>query len=212
MQQGTRSFGVARLGAVLLVLLAMASFVRVVPAAAQDDSVTIDLKELNGSGVSGTATLTDNGDGTTTVTIDVTGATGDHPAHIHNGTCDDLDPNPKYPLANVDASGHSETKVEVSLDDLLAEPYAVNLHESATNLGVYIACGEIVRESTGGETATATATAAATPTETTATTAPNTGVGPTQGSSNSTALLAGLAIAVALVAGGLALRRRDVRL
>ncbi|HEY7030602.1 MAG TPA: hypothetical protein VH482_04695 [Thermomicrobiales bacterium] len=155
MQQGTRSFGVARLGAVLLVLLAMASFVRVVPAAAQDNSITIDLKELNNSGVSGTATLTDNGDGTTTVSIQVDGATGDHPAHIHNGTCSDLDPNPKYPLANVDADGVSETDVDVSLDDLLAAPYAVNLHESPTNLGVYIACGEIVAPTssqTGNET------------------------------------------------------------
>jgi len=142
--QGTRSFGLARLGAVLLVFLAMASFVRVAPASAQDNSITIDLNELNSSGISGTATLTDNGDGTTTVSIQVDGATGGHPAHIHEGTCDDLNPNPQYPLANVDENGTSETDVDVSLDDLLASPFAVNLHESATNLGVYVACGEIV--------------------------------------------------------------------
>lgn len=142
--QGTRSFGLARLGAVLLVLLAMASFVRVAPAAAQDDSITIDLNELSDSGISGTATLTDNGDGTTTVSIQVDGATGGHPAHIHQGTCDELDPNPEFPLANVDEDGVSETDVDVALADLLAAPYAVNLHESATNLGVYVACGDIV--------------------------------------------------------------------
>jgi hypothetical protein len=151
--QGTRSFGLARLGAVLLVLLAMASFVRVAPAAAQDESITIDLNELNDSGISGTATLTDNGDGTTTVSIQVDGATGGHPAHIHQGTCDELDPNPEFPLANVDESGISETDVEVALADLLASPYAINLHESATNLGVYVACGDIVApaEDEGGD-------------------------------------------------------------
>lgn len=138
------TFGVVRLGAVLLVLLALTSFTRVAPVGAQDDSVTIDLKELNDSGISGTATLTDNGDGTTTVEIQVDGATGGHPAHIHEGTCDDLNPNPQYPLASVDENGLSETDVEVSLADLLASPYAVNLHESDTNLGVYVACGEIV--------------------------------------------------------------------
>src|SRR5262249_20186461 len=161
----TRSFGVARLGAVLLVLLTMASFVRVAPAAAQNNSITIDLKELNSSGVSGTATLTDNGDNTTTVSINVNGATGDHPAHIHQGTCSNLAPNPKYPLANVAADGTSQTKVDVSLADLLASPYAVNLHESATNLGVYIACGEIVSSTSAnaaGGTPTATTSTAGT--------------------------------------------------
>jgi hypothetical protein len=138
------SFGVVRLGAVLLVLLALTSFTRVSSVGAQDNSVTIDLNELNDSGISGTATLTDNGDGTTTVEIQVDGATGGHPAHIHEGTCDDLNPNPQYPLASVDENGLSETDVEVTLDDLLASPYAINLHESDTNLGVYVACGEIV--------------------------------------------------------------------
>ena len=145
MQQLRRgTFGVVRLGAVLLVLLALTSFVRVTSVGAQDSSITIDLNELNDSGISGTATLTDNGDGTTTVEIQVDDATGGHPAHIHEGTCDNLNPNPEYPLTSVDESGLSETDVEVSLDDLLASPYAINLHESDTNLGVYVACGEIV--------------------------------------------------------------------
>ena len=145
MQQGTRSFGAARLGAVLLVLLAIASFVRVAPAAAQDNSITIDLNELNDSGISGTATLTDNGDGTTTVSIQVDGATGGHPAHIHEGTCDDLEPNPQYPLNDVDEEGESETTVEgVTLDDLTASPHAINLHLSNDEIGTYVACGNIV--------------------------------------------------------------------
>ena len=31
----------------------------------------------------------------------------------------------------------------MSLDDLLAGDYAINVHESAENIGEYIACGDI---------------------------------------------------------------------
>ena len=119
---------------------------------------------------------------------------GDFPAHIHNGTCDELDPAPEFPLdpvhhgviaklhgdtdAVVDAVRSaadrakelaelpfeeakrlemdvrrehpdvipvhvSETTVDVSLDDLLASPHAINVHESEENVETYIACGNI---------------------------------------------------------------------
>ena len=92
-------------------------------------------------------------------------AQGDpHPAHIHEGTCDDLDPNPAYPLNDVsdefladdeatvgdEVGGEptqevegSTTTVEVSLDDLVGEDYAINVHKSAEEADVYIACGNI---------------------------------------------------------------------
>lgn len=87
-----------------------------------------------------------------------------HPAHIHAGTCDKLNPNPAYPLGNVAAdftvegtpvagtpAGGEEsltvegsvTTVNVSLDDLLAKPYAINVHKSAAEIQTYIACGNI---------------------------------------------------------------------
>lgn len=88
-----------------------------------------------------------------------------HLAHIHPGTCEELDPNPEYPLTDVsgefgdgeasqagDTVGASDatllvegstTIVPVSLDDLLAEEYAINLHESAEAADVYIACGNV---------------------------------------------------------------------
>ncbi len=88
-----------------------------------------------------------------------------HPAHIHEGTCDNLDPNPAYPLSNVGldmledgtptvgeemvgaASAipieSSVTTVDVALDDLLAEDYAISVHESPENAENYIACGDI---------------------------------------------------------------------
>jgi hypothetical protein len=87
-----------------------------------------------------------------------------HPAHIHAGTCDDLDPNPAQPLNNIEPRLNdsdeenanapqgvltaprvlfSETDVEMSMDDLLAESYSINVHESEEQIQNYVACGEI---------------------------------------------------------------------
>lgn len=75
-----------------------------------------------------------------------------HPAHIHQGTCANLDPNPQYPLNNVTAAAPdapfgavevSNTTVDVTLDELLASPHAINVHRSAEDIQTYIACGDI---------------------------------------------------------------------
>jgi plastocyanin len=108
------------------------------------NELTINLNELNNSGMSGTATLKANGN-KTDVELNLNGATGGHPAHIHHGTCTDLDPNPAYPLQTVDAQGHSKTTVDISLADLQASPFAVNVHKSADEIGIYVACGEITK-------------------------------------------------------------------
>jgi hypothetical protein len=89
-------------------------------------------------------------------------AAAGHPAHIHGGTCDALNPAPAYPLEEVrlpeDEVGTpapmgrmtqrhevetSSTVVPVRLDDLLAAPHAINVHQSAEQIDVYVACGEI---------------------------------------------------------------------
>src|SRR4051794_1164933 len=86
-----------------LLTVGLASFAPLA-ASAQDtpDTITIALNEYKGSGVSGWATLTANGDGVK-VQMAVQGAavTGDQPTHIHVGTCADFDPNPKYPLTTI---------------------------------------------------------------------------------------------------------------
>ena len=110
---------------------------------AVDNGLTVQLNEQNGSGESGTATFTINDDGTTHVALQVTGGgTDPQPAHIHEGTCDDLDPQPAYPLADV-VNGSSETDVNISLDDLTLSSYAVNVHKSAEEVDMYVACGDI---------------------------------------------------------------------
>ena len=106
-------------------------------------ALTLTMEEIDGSGVSGTAALSTDEDGNTTVVLALDGATGSHPAHIHEGTCNELNPNPEYPLADVDEGGSSESVIEVGLDHLLVEPHAINVHLSAEQIGVYVTCGNI---------------------------------------------------------------------
>jgi hypothetical protein len=115
----------------------------VLPASAKHPDVTIKMHAQNGSGESGTATLTDLG-GRTRVVIALQheNTTGSQPAHIHPGPCAHLTPAPKYPLKNV-ILGHSNTIVDVPIATLLHAHLAINVHESAKNLGRYVSCGDI---------------------------------------------------------------------
>ena len=130
------------------------------PAGAPSLSVTFN--ELNDSGVSGIATLYGDGE-KTIVQITVDGAGKDHPAHIHQGTCDDLDPYPAFPLKNV-VDGESATLVDVSLDELLTGGYSIDIHMSVNELGTLVACSPIegvATDGTGEVTETPEATEAA---------------------------------------------------
>jgi hypothetical protein len=102
------------------------------------------LDEQNGSAQSGTATLTAMGD-QTRVVLDVqsrsaTPVAPRQPAHIHNGSCDKLDPTPAYGLNDVRA-GKSTSTVDVKLEDLINDAVVINVHESADNIERYVACG-----------------------------------------------------------------------
>lgn len=94
-----------------------------------------------------------------------------HPAHIHDGSCEELG-DVAYPLEDVggealsgtpgatpasaeeglpgDVIAKSRTTVDASLDDLLAGDYAVNVHKSAEEVDVYIACGNVEGEPEDG--------------------------------------------------------------
>ena len=67
---------------------------------------------------------------------------GPHPAHIHEGSCADLDPEPAFPLEDV-VDGRSETTVDVDLSELTLNEYAVNVHESPENSANYVACADV---------------------------------------------------------------------
>lgn len=118
----------------------------------QDDSVNftvalpgwrVPLKVQNDSKISGTAVLSKIGAKTKLVlTVSGMAATVAMPAHIHFGNC----PTPgavKYPLSTV-VNGRSETVLDVSVADLKKmAPLAVNVHQSAAQMGVYVACGNL---------------------------------------------------------------------
>jgi hypothetical protein len=110
---------------------------------AQDEGRTIELRTLNDSGVSGTAVLTELGNGQTQVTVEVEpGDYPDMPAHIHPGTCTDLVPQPRFPLENV-VDGESVTEITATFDELFAGDLALNLHASSDDWETYTACAEL---------------------------------------------------------------------
>ena len=109
---------------------------------ADGDDVTVELAEFDGSGQTGTATLTADGEQTRVVIAVDSPVSDSQPAHIHEGTCDDLTPEPAYGLPNVTA-GSSDSTVDVSLDTLTDGEYAINLHMSDDDLATYTSCGEI---------------------------------------------------------------------
>jgi len=114
-------------------------------ASAATSTAKVTMNAQNGSGESGTAMLTQMGSDVK-VEIALTGApaTTPQPAHIHDGTCANLK-GVVYPLTNV-VDGKSTTTVkDVTIDKLLGGTYAINVHESAANLGKYVSCGNIAK-------------------------------------------------------------------
>lgn len=164
-----------------------------VPVSAQEQ-VTVQLGQQNNSGESGTAVLTPMGN-QTKVTLNLTGAPSgvEQPAHIHPGTCAQLDPKPQYPLNNV-VDGQSETTLDVSLETLMSGSFAINVHKSMTEASVYVSCGNIPATGTS-----------ATPVQV----APAAG----QPRSDNSYGVAGvmIVIAAAVIGGGLILRQRAMR-
>ena len=112
-------------------------------ASTPPESEQLQLRTLNDSGVTGSVTLTDIGDQRTLVEIEVDPAGHPSmPAHIHPGTCDELVPQPKYPLQNV-VDGASVTEVPAPLEELLRGGVALNVHHSNEEMGTYTACIEL---------------------------------------------------------------------
>jgi len=105
--------------------------------------VTLDLRELNDSGVTGSVTMTAIDDERTLVEVSVDPAGhASMPAHIHPGSCADLVPQPKYALENI-IDGESSTEVPASLAELRSGGQALKLHMSNEEMQVYSACVEL---------------------------------------------------------------------
>jgi hypothetical protein len=119
----------------------------------RDKAILVQLQEQNFSGEAGTATLTRQGSKTRVVIEMASYAANAQPAHIHEGTCAHLSFTPAFPLEDVKV-GRSTTVVNVSLETLLKGKYAINLHRSAKQMKVYVACGDISRNAAPTPTVT----------------------------------------------------------
>jgi hypothetical protein len=128
----------------ILAAAALAALVPLGAASAATSSLTVAIDAQNGSGETGSATLTQTGNDVKVV-LAIKGAPAGtpQPAHIHDGTCADLK-GVAYPLSNV-VDGSSTTTVKgVTIDKLTGGTYAINVHASAADLGKYVACGNVV--------------------------------------------------------------------
>ena len=104
-----------------------------------------------GSGITGNATARVIA-GTTTTTINVSGATAGarHPWHVHSGTCGSGgpivgEPSAYQPIAIGDnGSGTSSAQIQVQLNE--AQRYHVNVHASASDMATIVACGDLKDE------------------------------------------------------------------
>ncbi len=78
------------------------------------------------------------------------------PAHVHAGTCGDLDRSPRYNLTDLTlppdfvagvglpAVGEASfTVINISLNDLLDGEFAINAHASHDDMDIFVACGDI---------------------------------------------------------------------
>jgi LPXTG-motif cell wall-anchored protein len=112
-------------------------------ADAQGQSTSLSLASQNGSSITGTATITELPGGKLRVEIRTNGAgAGPQPAHIHQGTCANLDPAPKFSLTSL-TNGASTTELDGSLRDITSTPHAIHLHKAPDELPVYVACADI---------------------------------------------------------------------
>ncbi len=124
------------------------------------DSKVYSLMSVSNSSISGTATFRMNEDNSTTIELEINGASNvAHPAHIHFNTAaegGDI----AISLTDVDgASGRSTTTFSalddgtgITYDELLLFNGYINVHESADDLGTVISQGDIGQnELTGTE-------------------------------------------------------------
>jgi hypothetical protein len=116
-------------------------------AFAQDSGITkvrVRMHAVEKSGEHGTATLTSLGSERTQVDVSLKGFPKGvaQPAHIHEGNCKKLNPQPKWGLSNV-VDGKSSTQVPVGLETLQAGNLAINVHKSPQDISTYFSCGSI---------------------------------------------------------------------
>lgn len=119
-------------------------------------------------------------------------------AHIHVGDCPGVGAITS-PLASV-LDGFSFTILSMSKAELLAGNFAINVHKSAAEAGLYVSCGEVEAAAAAPTPAASPPAPAATPAPSGSITAPSTGTG-SGGDAENGMWLAAFVLAGALLAG-----------
>lgn len=109
-------------------------------------TLSVQLDEQNGSGQSGSATLTALDGDRTRIVLKLTNPPDvPQPAHVHSGSCDDLG-DPVVSLTSVEG-GRSETEVKMALESLAQAQLVIHAHKSEAEYEVSVACAPIQRSS-----------------------------------------------------------------
>lgn len=126
----------------------------------------ISLQQVGGSGVSGEATLSAQGESTMVMVTLTNVPQGPHAGHIHSGTCESpgpvVAPLQEISVAQANGTGSSHSTVPVSMANVMNGQHIVQYHQQGgDNPGPGIVCGSIPTEqvqpgtaATGGATAT----------------------------------------------------------
>jgi hypothetical protein len=127
-------------------LLAMSAFASV---AAQDEVITVDLDEVDGSGVEGSARLVAS-NGSSDVEVLITAGLeddGEYSASIYEGTCDDPG-DVAHELEDLEG-GVSESEIDVDLIDLMESDHSISIYTDGDE-DERVACGDIPEAGVGG--------------------------------------------------------------
>jgi hypothetical protein len=107
---------------------------------------TYQLVPQGGSGEAGTITIAPAPGGGSLVTVVTTGQGADpQPVHVHKGPCLVIDPKPAYPLATLEKGKSVTTLKGVTPAQLTDGSYAINVHKSTKEGGIYVACATLTK-------------------------------------------------------------------
>lgn len=108
------------------------------------------LMSMAGTKVTGTASvMAGTAAGTTMAEVSISGApaNGEHPWHIHSGTCatggDVVGPAADYTPIKADASGNGTSMATVNIAAPTSGDFHVNVHMSPSDMKTIVACGDL---------------------------------------------------------------------
>ena len=106
------------------------------------------LQSMNGTSISGSATVTPAPGGSTAnnnIRDAVAGAV--HPWHVHVGTCSTgggiAGPASAYSPLNVTSGGNANSSAQLPMTLDPTQSYHVNVHNSPSDMGTIVACGDL---------------------------------------------------------------------